>query len=54
MTLHSALKPHESLHGFLHFLSMQALLESHSALVTHSGRQPGGTPIYVCKHEQTA
>lgn len=32
----------------------QALVKSHSELVTHSGLQEGGVPIKFCRHEQTA
>jgi hypothetical protein len=52
MTVHIALKPHEPGHGSRHLLLIQALLLGHSELMEHSGRQFGGEPIYVDKHEQ--
>lgn len=41
------------MHGSEHFWLRQALSAGHSELSTHSGRHPGGTPIYVGKQEQT-
>lgn len=43
--------PHEPGHGSLHFWFMQARLLEHSALIVHSGRQFGGTPIKLLRHE---
>ena len=52
MTLHLALIPHDPGHGSRHFSFIQAWLLGHSALIEHSGRQFGGDPIYVGRHEQ--
>lgn len=47
--MHNAPIPHEPGHGSLHFSFIQALLLGHSALITHSGLQFGGVPIYCGK-----
>ena len=31
---------------------MHALVDGHSGLIVHSGRQFGGVPMYPVKHEQ--
>lgn len=41
-------------HGSTHFWLTHALSRAHSELTTHSGRQLGGVPINIGKHEQTA
>ena len=41
-------------HGSAHFWLTHALSDEHSELTTHSGRHPGGIPMYVGRHEQTA
>jgi hypothetical protein len=46
-----ALKPQDPRQGSLHFSLIQALLLGHSELIKHSGRQLGGDPMYVAKHE---
>lgn len=51
ITLHTAPKPHDPGHGSLHFSLKHALLLTHSALITHSGRQFGGFPVYSDKQE---
>lgn len=51
MTVQIALKPHDPRQGSLHFSLIHALLLGHSELIEHSGRQFGGDPIYVDKHE---
>lgn len=51
-TRHSVLTPQEPGQGSLHFLFMQAKLNEHSLLVTHSGLQLGGTPLKSGKQEQ--
>lgn len=53
-TLHSAFNPHEPRHGSWHFLFMQAILNAHSVLLVHSGRQFGGNPMKSGKHLQSA
>ena len=40
--------------GSPHFCWIQALLGGHSALITHSGLQLGGGPIYPGKQEQAS
>lgn len=52
MTLHCAIIPQEPGHGSRHFSVIQALLLGHSELTRHSGRQFGGAPMYVGRHEQ--
>lgn len=53
ITLHSAFSPHVPIHGSLHLLLTQALLLSHSVLVTHSGLHPVyGSPKYSGRQEQ--
>lgn len=42
---HSALIPHESVHGSLHFLFIHAWWLRHSLLLIHSGLHCGGEPI---------
>lgn len=51
-TWHSALIPHIPGQGSLHFWLMHAKWLAHSLLLTHSGLQLGGTPMYSGKHEQ--
>lgn len=51
-TRHSALIPQVPGQGSLHLLLMQARLEAHSLLDTHSGLQFGGDPIKSGRHEQ--
>jgi hypothetical protein len=51
ITVQIALNPHAPRHGSRHFSCMQALLLGHSELIVHSGRQFGGDPVYVGKHE---
>lgn len=51
MTLHCAPAPQDPGHGSRHFSLRQAKLLAHSELMTHSGRQLGGLPIYVGRHE---
>lgn len=46
------LSPHNPGHGSLHFILIHAKLYEHSLLLTHSGLQLGGAPIYSDKHEQ--
>jgi len=46
--------PHIPGHGSLHFCPIQALSRLHSVLITHSGRQLGGLPIYSGRHEHIA
>lgn len=53
-TSHVALNPQVPIQGFTHFCFIQAWFCGHSALTTHSGRQAGGIPKYVGKHEHTA
>lgn len=48
------LSPQLFIQGSLHFWSVHAKFGGHSELTTHSGRQLGGDPIKVGKHEQTA
>lgn len=50
MTWHSAPAPHDPSHGFWHLLFMHANWAGQSALITHSGRQFGGDPIYPMLH----
>lgn len=50
MTWHSAPAPHDPSHGFRHLLLMHANWAGQSALMTHSGRQFGGSPIYPLTH----
>lgn len=50
--MQSAPTPHEPGQGSLHFSLIQALLLGHSALMTHSGLQFGGGPVYCGKQEQ--
>jgi len=50
-TLHSELRPHVPWQGFWHLELTQAWAGGHSAFVTHSGRQSGGTPRYPERHE---
>ena len=45
--LYLALYPQAPRHGSWHFCWIQALLLAHSALITHSGLQLGGLPIYL-------
>lgn len=51
MTRHIAFSPHNPGHGSLHFIFIQAKWYEQSLLLTHSGRQFGGDPIYSGKHE---
>lgn len=51
---HTEFVPHAPGQGSTHLWFLQALLNKHSELTTHSGRQPGGLPTYSRKHEQTA
>lgn len=53
-TLHSALCPQAPMQGSTHFCRMQLLLESHSELTVHSGRQLGGEPKKLGMHEHEA
>ena len=53
-TSHLALIPQAPLQGSPHFCWIQALLGGHSALITHSGLQLGGGPIYPGKQEQAS
>lgn len=53
-TSHFALIPHVFGHGSEHFIFIQARLDEHSELTTHSGRQFGTFPVYPAKQEQTA
>lgn len=50
---HIAFKPQTPGHGSTHFWFIHDLSNEHSALIVHSGRQPGGEPIYSGKQEQT-
>lgn len=43
-----------STQGSMHLKSLQALERSHSELLTHSGRQEGGEPVMVGRHEHIA
>lgn len=52
MTIQLAFMPQDPGHGSRHFSLIQALLLGHSELIEHSGRQLGGAPMYVDKHEQ--
>jgi len=56
ITRHWAFIPQtfDSEQGFTHRLSLHALERSHSELLTHSGRQDGGEPVMVGRHEQIA
>lgn len=54
LTLQFALAPQFPGQGSLHFWFIQALSYEHSELTIHSGRHPGGLPVYSGKHEQTA
>lgn len=54
MTWHRAFWPQVPMQGSTHFWFIHALFDGHSALTTHSGRQPGGDPIYCGRHEQMA
>jgi len=54
LTWQFAFMPHVPGQGSLHFWLLQASFWGHSALVTHSGLQEGGDPIYPGTHEQTA
>lgn len=38
----------------MHFCETHALSEGHSALMTHSGLQFGGVPLYSCMHVHIA
>lgn len=49
-----AARPHVPGHGSIHFWFTQAWLRGHSELITHSGLQVGGAPIYPRTQEQTA
>lgn len=49
--MHCALIPQEPGHGSRHFSRIQALLLEHSEFIEHSGRQFGGDPVYVWRHE---
>jgi hypothetical protein len=44
--------PQDPGQGSLHFSEIQALLLAHSEFTIHSGRQFGGEPMYVGRHEQ--
>lgn len=44
------LPPQEPGHGSLHLLLMHVNLAEQSSLITHSGLQFGGAPIYPSKH----
>lgn len=50
-TRHSEFNPHTPTQGFLHFWLIHAKLLEHSLLLTHSGRQLGGTPTNSAKQE---
>ncbi|KAJ4432721.1 hypothetical protein ANN_21358 [Periplaneta americana] len=52
MTLHCAPAPQDPGQGSRHFSLRQAKLLGHSELITHSGRQLGGLPVYVGRQEQ--
>lgn len=54
LTWHLALIPQVPGHGSTHFWLLQASFWGHSLLVTHSGLQEGGAPIYPGTQEQTA
>lgn len=47
MTLQRALKPQAPGHGSRHFCAIHARSLGHSEFTVHSGRQLGGTPMYV-------
>lgn len=51
ITVHCVLKPHEPGHGSTHFWFIHASAAGHSEFIEHSGRQFGGEPMYVGKHE---
>jgi hypothetical protein len=50
-TLHCAPAPQDPGHGSRHFSLRQAKLLVHSELMTHSGLQLGGLPMYEGRHE---
>lgn len=51
ITVHCVLIPHEPGHGSTHFWFIHARFAGHSEFIEHSGRQFGGDPINVGKHE---
>lgn len=53
-TWHCALNPQVPGHGSWHFNPMQALFCGQSPLITHSGLQDGGDPMYDSMQEHTA
>lgn len=50
-TEHTAKLPQDPGQGSTHFSRIQALSLAHSEFIVHSGRQLGGRPIYVFRHE---
>lgn len=54
MTWHSAFVPHDPSQGFWHLLFIHANWAGQSVLITHSGLQLGGVPIYPMLHSHAA
>lgn len=52
VTWHRAFWPHEPGHGSTQRPLTQACVLAHSCAMVHSGRQLGGAPRYVGRHEQ--
>jgi hypothetical protein len=53
-TSHLALIPQAPMQGSPHLKLIQALFEGHSELMTHSGLQLGGGPMYPGRQEQAS
>lgn len=53
-TLQLAFNPQTLLHGSMQLLFLQAFSNGHSELIVHSGRQPGGVPVYCDLQVHTA